>query len=127
MMLELLQDSTVAGILPPSAPLGWAGTILVGTAAALGTAGIRALGGLVDRKAGNLDNQFRKAIGPGLPVVATVLSAVLPLAGNAIGITDLPPADVVASAPLAAISGIVLRELGRRLIVPLAGRLGGLQ
>jgi len=115
----MMQD--LPAVLPPSGALGWAGTILVGAGAALGTAAVRGLGGKIDQWTGNLDGQVRKAIGPALPAVATVLSALLPLAGNAIGITDLPPADVVAAAPTAAVSGIILRELSRRFLLPLIG------
>ena len=45
------------------------------------------------------------------PVIIVVLSIILPLIGKALGIVDMPTAEIVAYAPVAAFLGIASREL----------------
>lgn len=49
------------------------------------------------------------------PAVAAGLGIFLPMLGNVLGVTDLPPADVVATAPLGTIFAVGLREAMSKL------------
>lgn len=110
-MLFAAQDPTV-----PVGPVSEIGTVLVGLASAALTGLVTKGASKADQALGNVDNTIRKGIGPTLPFVTTGLAVLLPILGKAIGVTDLPPADVFAQAPASAIIGIAAREALRKWI-----------
>lgn len=81
---------------------------------ATGLAASAALG-LIKAGTDRLDARLTAVLKPFAPALVTGLSIGLPLLGNAVGLSDLPPADVVANAPVSAVAGIVGRELAVRL------------
>lgn len=113
---------SLPGAIPPSGPLGWGASIAIGLGASLLTGlvgkGVTAL----DKVAGNVDLKYRQRVGPLLPGIVAGLSIVLPWATSALGVTDVPPADAIANAPLSAIIGVAAREAVRKWLVPLVGR-----
>lgn len=121
MLLAALQDSTAVA-LPPSAPLGFWLTALIGFLSMLGTAGVGKLGTALDKVLDTADGAIRQKLGPALPIVAAALAVAIPLVGNALGLTDLPTATIVANSPLSALIGVVLREAGRKWLGPLVSK-----
>lgn len=121
LLLAQVADS-LPGPIPPSGPIVTGTTALIGVAAALATGIVGKLAAGLDNKLGTVDSSIRKGIGPVLPIVTTGLSILLPVIGKAIGITDLPTADIVASAPTAAIIGVASREALRKWILPLLSK-----
>lgn len=116
-MIQQVAD-TIA-VVPISAPFSFGATILIGAAAALGTKLVSGAASAVDRAAENVDGKIRNAIGPVLPLVTTVLGAILPTISNKIGVTNLPDAGIIVNAPLSAVAGIALREVIRKWVIPL--------
>jgi hypothetical protein len=114
-----------------SVPIG-VGPVLSGTTALIGILASLATGLVtkgakgLDTKLGTVDASIRKGIGPVLPVVTMGLSILIPIVGKAIGVSNLPTADVIAQAPTAAIIGIAGREAFRKWIFPLFSK-GGIQ
>lgn len=110
----MVQDSTAVSVVTDTvSPLVVLG---VGVLSSLATGVIRSGTQAVDRALGKVDTTITHAIGPVWPLVTTGIAAVLPMLGNVIGVTDLPAAAVIASAPASAIVGVALRELFRRIV-----------
>lgn len=106
-------DTTVVGAVGQA--VGGLGTLVIGTLSAAATQAVKVGARWVESQAGIADRKVTGAFGPLWPVVAGALAIGLPLAGNALHITDLPSAAVVASAPLSAVVAVVLREVGKRI------------
>lgn len=120
-LLAQVVDS-VPGAIPPSGPLGWGASIAIGFAASLLTGIVGKGVTAVDKVTGNIDLSYRRKVGPLLPGVVAGLSIVLPMLANRIGLADVPPADMIANAPVSAIIGITAREVVRKWLVPLIGK-----
>lgn len=120
-LLAQVADS-LPGAIPPSGPLGWGASIAIGFAASLLTGVVGKGVTAVDKIAGNVDLSYRRKVGPVLPGVVAGLSIVLPMLANRIGLSDVPPADMIANAPVSAIIGITAREVVRKWLVPLVAR-----
>lgn len=75
-------------------------------AAMLGTAIIGSLKGPLN----SVDTRVRNFTKPFQPLFVLGLAGLLPLAANAIGIADIPTADVWASAPSATLLAVTARE-----------------
>lgn len=115
------QVADTLGVIPVSAPFSFGATLIIGAAAALGTKFVAGAASKLDSITGAVDAKIRNGVGPALPIVTTVLGAVLPIISNKVGITHLPDAAIVANAPLSAVVGIALREATRKWLLPLIG------
>lgn len=109
-------------VLPPADSVNMIGAAVIGGLAALGSGLIAKGAGAVDTLIGSVDGKVRHVVGPALPLVTAAWAIALPAIGQAIGVTNLPPADVVATAPLAAVFGVTLREVARKWVAPLVRR-----
>ncbi len=52
------------------------------------------------------------------PLVVAGLGALLPFAGNLLGVVEIPSAEIIAAAPASAVWAVVLRELMDRYVKP---------
>jgi len=104
-----------------------AGEALIGVAAALLGGGLKFGASWLDGKVGSVDRSISKALkGPVMPaVVLPGLSVLLPMAAGALGISDVPTADVVASAPVATVIAIAAREAALHWVAPFLAKLFG--
>lgn len=91
------------------------GALLIGAGAAVATKFVKVGATWTEKQLGGADQAVTKALGPVWPVVAGALAIGLPLAGNALGVTDLPSAAVIANAPLSGLLAVVLRETFKRV------------
>lgn len=97
------------GILATAA-VGLASSLLLGAGKKAADSAARAVTGV--------DAKVSKFIGPAYPLVTFGLAYLLPKLGNAVGVTDVPDASVMAAAPVATLIGITAREVFRRWILP---------
>ena len=119
-LLALAAQADSTGTVPiGTGPLLTGTTVLIGFLASLATGLVTKGAKGLDAKLGTVDASIRKGIGPVLPVVTMGLSVLIPILGKAIGVSDLPTADVIAQAPTAAIIGIAGREAVRKWLLPL--------
>lgn len=109
MLSALMMLALVAQAVEPLTPLVDLTAWVTGLGASL-------VWGAAKKWTGALDTKVGHAIKPVQPVLVGALAVALPFLSNAIGITDLPPADVIAAAPSAAIVGVTAREIFRRLV-----------
>ena len=86
--------------------------VLISYVAALAAS---ALLGLIKSTVNFVDPKVTAFIKPFQPVVVALLAVGLPLLCTAIGIVEVPVADVVAQAPLATIVAVTAREVLKRL------------
>lgn len=112
-LLALVQDSVSVGTQYATEGISLALTGAIGIAASfvLGIAkkGLDAVG--------VLDNKIATLIKPLYPAVVMGLGILLPLAAKALGLlAAVPSADLVAQAPLAAVIGVVAREVAVRFL-----------
>lgn len=61
-----------------------------------------------------LDGRIGQFVKPAQPLLVALASVGLPLLGNAIGLSDVPSADVFTSAPTSTLLTVVAREGWRR-------------
>jgi len=104
LLFAMLIQDTIVG------PLSTSATLLIGLGATLLTGLVRGVAGKADNALGSVDKKVTKAIGPALPLVATGFAVLLPMISNAIGLSEVPNADMFLNAPASAVVGIVLRE-----------------
>lgn len=69
----------------------------------------------VAKKTNMLDGKVGKFIKPFQPAVVMGAAVGLPLLANAIGLSEVPSADVFTAAPLTTVLNVTLREVLRRL------------
>lgn len=111
----LAQDSTA--VINPSAPVGSLASIVIGLGAAALTGLVGGGAAKVDKAIGSADGMIRDKAGPVLPLVAMIIATYAP---KVIPGAVLDPSTVV-NAPLAALSGVVGREVLRKWILPVLG------
>ena len=121
-VLALLAVATVPGAVHAGAaalqangsdPLG---PVVNLTAFAAGIASTFILGG-VKKYTGLADTAAWKVVKPVQPLVVGAISLLAyPLIARATGVTDLPPAEIVAQAPTASLVGVLARELFRKVV-----------
>lgn len=109
-----MQDTTTVQVVTDT--VGPVATVLIGAASSLATGAVRAGTQWVDDKLTVVNGKVTRSLGPVWPIVVTGFSMALPLLGNALHLTDLPTAQVIATAPVSAIIGIALREAFRHLV-----------
>lgn len=107
--LVLVQDVAADVNVLATALLGLAGTFVLGGAKVIGT---RVAGGLAGP-----DSAITRLIKPIQPVILMGLTYALPKIAAATGVIT-PDAAALASAPLATIAGVGIRELVRRYLMP---------
>jgi hypothetical protein len=71
--------------------------------------------GTTKKLTGAADKVAFQAVKPFQPIIVAALSVALPLAANALGITNIPDAAVFASAPASSLLAIAARELALKL------------
>lgn len=123
----LVQQDTSAiqaiSAIPPSGAITFGGAAVIGALAATATGIVKRGAMAVDKLAGNEDQKIKNLAGPVLPIVATLMGVILPVVGNSLHITNLPSADVIASAPLSAVLGVAMKEGLSKWVLPLLGKL----
>lgn len=113
-------DSTV--VTGAGEAVGAIGTVLIGAGAAAATGLLKHVAGSVSDATAGADKAVHNLFKPVLPAVVLGLSMAIPVLANAIGLTDIPSAEIVATAPVSTVAGIALREALRRWIIPLVSR-----
>lgn len=116
------QAVAAPGALPPSASINYAAALALGAVGAIVTHGVGKVAGVVDARAGAIDDGLRHKLGPTFPMIAGAFGLLLaPLAARVGWHVTADDAQAVQAFPVMGLAGVVIREAARKWLAPALG------